>query len=231
MTNEYFFLNIIILLSSSLGIYFTKKANFPKLVIALRAILTVSLPYLFWDWVVTNRWWQFNPRFILNLMVGPLPVEEILFFAIVPWSCLVIWVNLRSYFVESVNFPIEEGVFFLSLLLASTSFIYSWWYTLTISILLIIFSIVSKVNSHWMRQKNSLLFLLLCFVLTIIFNGYLTARPIVIYEPSVKSNLNLLTIPSEDIVYGLVLVGLTAQFYDFYTKRLSTSEKNTTILF
>jgi hypothetical protein len=50
-----------------------------------------------------------------------------------------------------VNFPIEEGVFFLSLLLASTSFIYSWWYTLTISILLIIFSIVSKVNSHWMR--------------------------------------------------------------------------------
>jgi len=48
----------------------------------------------------------------------------------------------------------------------------------------------------------------------LIFNGYLSARPIVTYDPKYISGVKAGTIPVEDIFYGLALVSAIVIIYE-----------------
>jgi len=53
-----------------------------------RLLLTVALVaagFLAWDVAaVAAGWWSFSRSYLVGLFVGPLPVEEVLFFVVVP---------------------------------------------------------------------------------------------------------------------------------------------------
>ena len=49
---------------------------------------------LFTQWKV----WGFNPNYILGIYFGNLPLEEVLFFIIVPYNCLFIHEVQKAYF-------------------------------------------------------------------------------------------------------------------------------------
>jgi len=66
-------------------------------------------------------------------------------------------------------------------------------------------------------------FLSIVFFLTFFFNGYLTARPIVIYNNLLKTNINIFTIPIEDFIYGLALISFVVIIFEkltSYNKKL-----------
>jgi lycopene cyclase domain-containing protein len=59
---------------------------------AIIAMGVVSVPFLIWD--VYATWaghWQFNPKFNLGFYLVNLPLEEVLFFFVVPFCCLFLW--------------------------------------------------------------------------------------------------------------------------------------------
>ena len=77
---------------------------------AVAAILPVAAVYLIWDGIaVAAQVWSFNPRFILGVIApGDLPLEEVLFFVVIPLCALLTYsaVNsmlsvLRRHFVGS----------------------------------------------------------------------------------------------------------------------------------
>lgn len=52
---------------------------------AARAILPVALVFIVWDVLaIANHVWTYNPRYITGIDVGPLPLEELLFFLVIP---------------------------------------------------------------------------------------------------------------------------------------------------
>ncbi|MEP5612704.1 MAG: lycopene cyclase domain-containing protein, partial [Cyclobacteriaceae bacterium] len=56
------------------------------------AIFLTALFFLFWDEVFTQRGvWGFNDSYISGIKFGSLPLEEILFFIVVPFSCVFIY--------------------------------------------------------------------------------------------------------------------------------------------
>ena len=69
------------------------------------SITIVGGVYIIWDIIVTMRGdWAFNEKFLSKIYfptkeVG-LPIEEILFFIVVPYACIFIYENLE-YFVPS----------------------------------------------------------------------------------------------------------------------------------
>jgi lycopene cyclase domain-containing protein len=56
------------------------------------------------------------------------------------------------------------------------------------------------------RHRRFALFAGMVVGLTGVFNGYLTARPLVLYDPRYQLDLRIGTIPVEDFVYGMALV-------------------------
>ena len=52
---------------------------------ALLAILPVAAIFVLWDYLAARAgWWWFDDRYLVGLFVGPLPVEELLFFLVIP---------------------------------------------------------------------------------------------------------------------------------------------------
>jgi len=214
MNIEYLLFNFLILFFSSLGVVIYPGALLPRLRPALTAILGVGLLYLIWDYFVTDWWWKFNAEFVLGVFVGRLPLEEILFFLTVPWSCLIIWVNLKSKISSKPFFRLENILLLFSVPVGVWATIYNKWYSALTALVILIVVLISKLSHHWLNSKSALVFLSMVFLLTIIFNGYLTARPVVIYNSDVISNIKIYTIPIEDLFYGLTLISASVILYE-----------------
>lgn len=219
MQAEYLLFNIGIASSSTAGVMLYKGAKWPKLKPFATALLTVSLPYVVCDHFVTGHWWTFNPSYVLGVSLGNLPVEEVLFFFVIPWSCLIIWENFKDRVQGKLRWPIAESVSTVSTLLAAWAYLGERWYSFAVCAVVALFSLVSIRNDRYLQKKNFLAFLLGVLGLTLIFNGYLTARPVVLYSPNFMSNVLVGTIPVEDIFYGLVLVGGCVLSYEHSLKK------------
>lgn len=63
--------------------------------------------------------------------------------------------------------------------------------------------------------------LALFIILTTLANGYLTARPVVVYEESLLTGLRIFRIPIEDYVFGLAHAALILTTYEYFKKRFS----------
>ena len=56
--------------------------------------------FIIWDiWFTSIEIWKFNPDYVLGLFIGGLPIEEWLFFIVVPFSCVFIY-EVMNYFVK-----------------------------------------------------------------------------------------------------------------------------------
>ena len=215
MKAEYLIFNLIIILGPVLAVLFYKKAKKLDLWPGLKAIIIPALLFIIWDELVTGYFWQFNDKYILGLKIFRLPIEEILFFFTVPWACLFLWVNLEQKLKSSV---IKKLSVFLMLICFLAGFFYllaGLYYTglvLAMFFLTIIADILFKTNL--LAQTRFIAFLGLVIIFIGIFNGYLTARPVVLYAESLKTNFNIYTIPIEDFIYGLALIILVIIFYE-----------------
>jgi len=87
-----------------LGNLFYKKTIFPQIKPFVLSVSTVALIFIIWDIKVAEKWWFFNARYILGIKIFKLPIEEILFFFTVPFSCLVIFLNLNYFITSKINF-------------------------------------------------------------------------------------------------------------------------------
>ncbi len=65
---------------------------------AVAAILPVAAVYLIWDGIaVGTHVWSFNPRYVLGVIApGGLPVEEVLFFVVIPLCALLTYSAVDS---------------------------------------------------------------------------------------------------------------------------------------
>jgi lycopene cyclase domain-containing protein len=64
-----------------------------------------------------------------------------------------------------------------------------------------------------MLQRRFYLYLLLVLMFTLIFNGYLTWRPVVTYSVQYQLDFRIFTIPIEDFVYGTALIFMNTSIY------------------
>lgn len=69
---------------------------------AILAIFTVAPLWILYDvWATSRGHWAFNSDYILGLKIINLPIEEILFFIVVPFSCVFVWTIFRDF--TSIN--------------------------------------------------------------------------------------------------------------------------------
>ncbi|MEZ4763223.1 MAG: lycopene cyclase domain-containing protein [Calditrichia bacterium] len=68
-------------------------------------------------------------------------------------------------------------------------------------------------------QSRTWRFLAIVSGLTLVFNGYLTARPVVLYNPAFQLDFRIFTIPVEDFGYGISLVLFNVLLFEFFKQK------------
>jgi lycopene cyclase domain-containing protein len=177
--------------------------------------------FIAWDLSFTHwKVWGFNEAYTLGYKIFNLPVEEVLFFICIPFACLFTYHCLTTFYTISWTRRVEKTVVLvLSLLFLLVGMVYiDKMYTavtfISTGILLLALEFAGKVS--WLPG-----FLTIYPVLLIPFfivNGLLTGtglqQPVVWYNDAENTGIRLMTIPVEDVVYGLELLLCNCFFYE-----------------
>jgi len=206
----YFILDLITLLCPIL-LSFDQRVRFVKSWgNVLIASTIIAIPFLIWDVIFTEKGvWGFNPDYLVGVSIFGLPIEEILFFWVVPLACVFVYECCKFYFRKTnwrwLNTGIQIGVMVYLIFLSGKNA--SGWYTLTTIIATLI------TMYFWFIQKKLPqigISYLLCLIPFLIINGVLTGSwidaPIVWYSPQQFSGVRIGTIPMEDAMYGFSLI-------------------------
>ncbi len=170
----------------------------------------IAIPFLLWDVFFTaNGIWGFNQDYLVGISIAGLPIEEILFFWVVPFSCVFIYECTKYYFRNSDWGMLNKSIQIIMVLYVLLLVIVhdSGWYTLSIVIT------TSLIIALW-KWKWPLPFLGIAFLLSLlpflVVNGILTGSfleaPIVWYNDAHNAGVRIFTIPAEDIAYSFSLI-------------------------
>jgi lycopene cyclase domain-containing protein len=196
-------------------------------------LLTAAL-FLGFDSIFTYLGvWSFNPRYITGIHIYNLPMEEILFFICIPYSCVFTYYCLDKFYDLSWNVKAENIfciLFSLILLLTGLAFRQkSYTCSTFISTALLCLVLKFAVHIKWFGKAVSVYGLLL--LPFIIINGILTgtglAQPVVQYNISENTGIRFLTIPIEDFIYGFELFLINLFLYMRFSKKLPFTRMDT----
>ncbi len=204
----------------------------PKLVFykqwkyALPAIVLSALPFIFWDMYFTKMGvWGFNPSYLMEVYLYNLPLEEILFFIVIPFCCLFTY-HCFKVLIEKDHFYKQENRISGSILIFLTVFgftnadkLYTAFTFFGLVLFLLFLKFIARVT--WLgRFYFAYLFLLIPFI---IVNGVLTGtgidEPVVWYNNNENMGFRILTIPFEDIFYGILLILLNIFFFEYLGRK------------
>ena len=85
-------------------------------------------------------------------------------------------------------------------------------------ILAILLDIILKTKLF--LNKKFWVFWCVMFILIFIVNGYLTWRPIVLYDEKFYLGIRLFTIPIEDFIYGFSLITMNIALWEFFSRKI-----------
>jgi lycopene cyclase domain-containing protein len=197
------------------------------------AMMLVAILFIIWDVIFTKAGvWSFNEKHISGVFLFQLPVEEILFFFCIPFSCVFTYYCLDKFFNLSWDVASERnfsGLLILFLILAGIVF-RDRQYTMVsfISTAVICFLVVYVARVSWFGKAVTIYSLLL--IPFFIVNGLLTGtgldEPVVMYNNAENMNIRLLTIPVEDIVYGFELFLLNIFLFKIFEHKMQPMKES-----
>jgi lycopene cyclase domain-containing protein len=170
----------------------------------------VGAVYIAWDILKTEAGvWGFVERYAGTFRILGLPLPEVLFFLVVPFSCIFIYEVVRAYFKErTAAVPRWIWLAAAAILVALAVIFRSQLYTLTVLLsVALFFALSAAVRPGMLGSRHFWLAVLLTYIPFLIFNGLLTAIPIVVYNDLENWGIRVYTIPLEDFFYSFSLLG------------------------
>lgn len=220
--STYLLINIAIIFFP-LILSFDKNLKFYKKVpYVLQSIAFISTAYIVWDVIATERGdWFFNPEHLVGFNILGLPLEEILFFITVPYSCIFIYETV-SFYVKEKKLSINNKLFLIPAILVMIlgTVFYDQNYTFTVSIFVGAFFIGAILfNESLLDSRNFWITILIGFIPFLIVNYFLTSIPVVTYNEAAFSGKRFITIPYEDFLYSFSMISLWILFYELAKKK------------
>ena len=185
------------------------------------SVIITGIFFMVWDDLFTRIGiWSFNKQYLTGIFISRLPLEEILFFFCIPFSCIFIYEVCRRFIHKDV---LKNFVYPLSALLITGLIILAFLfrdrlYTCVTSILtalFLIFHIAVFRKKHLGMFYIAYLFHLIPFF---IVNGLLTSFPVVLYNDSETMGIRLGTIPAEDTIYSMLLLLMNVSIFEYLRK-------------
>lgn len=182
------------------------------------AILLPGIFFIVWDVAFTKLgYWSFNPDYTFDVRVLGLPIEEWMFFVVIPYCSLFVYEVLRFYFPKLVfNQQVKTFLYTISIILLVTGvFEFGVWYTfISLTTSAVFLLVILSQKSLYPHLTHFLLAYLIACIPMFLVNGVLTSMPVVEYNGQYFSNFRIGTIPAEDFSYFLLLFSMNFFVYE-----------------
>ncbi len=189
-------------------------------------MLVTGIIFLVWDRIFSDAGiWGFNPDYLTGYDIAGLPVEECLFFLTIPYASVFTYEVYRYYFGTGIpeKFTRQISAILVFLLIISAALFHKRLYTLVtfLSLGMMVILVQFVLRTGYMgRFYMSYLIILLPFALV---NGILTGtgigEEVVWYNHAEIIGLRILTIPLEDIFYGMLLLLMNITLYEYLLRK------------
>jgi len=201
-------ISVPLILSFDRKLQFYKQWN-----IVLPSITIVAVFYIICDVYLTKLGvWGFNFRYVLNISLFNLPIEEWLFFFVIPYASIFLHASIVLYFsklqlTNTFTKIISTLIIVVGVLLVI--FYFDRIYTVYALSLLILALVASFFDSTGILNKFYITFLII-LVPFILVNSILTGsfidQEVVWYNNAENLGIRIFTIPVEDFAYGFSLI-------------------------
>ncbi|WP_340113034.1 lycopene cyclase domain-containing protein [Maribellus mangrovi] len=209
-----YFLLLLITGIVPLSLSFDKRLRFYKSwKYVLPSIIAVAAVYIAVDVYFTKMdYWGFNPSYLSGIYLFHLPIEEVLFFVVVPYASIFLHESILEYFPQvklghKFNTVLTIFLVLLSfdLLISNTEKSYTFYIFTKLAVVLIL--------ALWFRSRAIRSFYLTFIVILIPFlivNGILTGsfidEEVVWYNDAETLGIRIFTIPVEDFAYAFSMI-------------------------
>jgi lycopene cyclase domain-containing protein len=201
-------------IAGPLALSFDKKVAFYKQFLpVLIAVVCVGIPFLVWDSLFTSRGvWGFTSEYLSKIYIGNLPIEECLFFLVVPFACVFIYEVLKAYFPK---FNGKKLAHYFAFTFTLSGFIFGImniqnWYTASACFIASFLTIKIYFIDRLPWYRNFVFMYLVALFPFLIVNGILTGavteNPIVWYSEEHIMGIRIITIPFEDLYYNYCML-------------------------
>lgn len=227
----YLMVNLGAVLIPFLFSFHKRIAFYKEFPTVLLSLLFVAVPFIAWDVYFTSLGvWGFNPYYLMGYYLNNIPVEEVMFFFFIPFSCLFTYFTLRKNLVKNFCLPgdqaigIISGISFIAVAIWFRTLHYTCWTLILAGTALIVAALFMR--RFFTSFLISYLVLLIPFFIT---NGILTGTGIdgevVWYNNSENLGIRVLTIPLEDFFYGLLIILLNILTFEQLTAYFNRSHE------
>lgn len=190
-----------------------------------KAAFIVAIPYIAWDiWFTAHGVWWFNTNYTLGITIARLPLEEILFFIFIPFSCIFTYYAIDKYFKWETLSAFNTILVFVSVIILSVVALLNTdkIYTLVTAIVTIatLVYLLFIAKAEWLTKASVIFAILLLgfFPVNGVLTGSFIESPIVNYNPKDFLGVRIFTIPIEDAVYGYSQFLLILYFFKIFSK-------------
>jgi lycopene cyclase domain-containing protein len=228
-THYTYFLILGVSLAGPLLLSFDRKVAFYKQwKYVFPALIFPAIFFIVWDVLKTQSGvWSFSEQHIIGSKTFSLPLEEILFFFIVPYCCVFIYECVCVYFPSIKRKKWGTSIL---MILAALFFIVGIFnldrnYTFYTSLFNFLFITALLIFKKWFKGFDASSFLISYLVTVfpfLIVNGFLTAIPVVEYNDAENLGIRIFSflpwpmhnIPVEDIFYGMLLIIMNVALFE-----------------
>lgn len=186
----------------------------------IKSSFLVAIPFLVWDvWFTKKGIWWFNTAYTLGIKIAGLPLEEVLFFICIPFSCIFTYYVIDKFYkfqwIEAFNNLIVFASVVVSSVIALLHYDKAYTFLTAIALLCTLLFLHFIARANWIGQASVIFIILMLGFFPV--NGILTGTglesPIVNYNPDHFLGIRIATIPVEDAVYGYTQFLMVLYFF------------------
>lgn len=177
------------------------------------AAALVATLFLIWDDGFTRAGvWGFNPHYVVGLYIGRLPVEEFLFFICIPYACVFTYHAWDLFYSKPPHRRTAAMITLILGIVLLTAGAVNWHRRYTAATFLSLGALLIICRYFWRIAWLHRFYIVWLFLLLplVVVDGILTGtglqQPVVWYDPADILGVRILTIPIEDLFYGMELI-------------------------
>lgn len=194
------------------------------------SIAVVAPVYIIWDQLaVIFGTWKFDSSHVIGIFFFHLPVEEVAFFLVVPFSTLLIFEVIRSHIREKIsvrNMEIVSSIIIILLIMLGLFNISRSYTSIASFFAAASISIGIVFDRQLMTSVSLWIYIAISYIPFVFFDHLMVTLPVFTYGKGAIIGLRIADIPVEEFLYVFSLLLSYAIVYDLSARLLFSKGKS-----
>jgi len=190
----------------------------------------VAVVFLIWDAIFTGHGvWGFNPDYCIGFDIFKMPIEEWLFFFVIPFCSLFIYYAIQFKFPGfGLRLELTKGISILAIGTIAVLLVLNFGKAYTtvnylILIPLLIWSLLYRADLLSQFYPAFLIIMIPFFLVNGVLTGTGVEEPIVWYNNDENMGIRLWTVPIEDIGYAFTMLFGNLLIFEYLKEKWKSS--------